>query len=66
MEFESQQGQNFNSGSGVHQTSYPMGTRTLSLEVKQQGREADHSTSTSAKIKKTRIYTSAIPYAFMA
>jgi hypothetical protein len=40
--------------------------RALSLEVKRPGRETDHSPSTSAEVKKTWIYTSTPPYAFMA
>jgi hypothetical protein len=35
-------------------------------DVKQPGREADHSPPTSAEVKKTWIYTSNFPYAFMA
>jgi hypothetical protein len=34
--------------------------------VKRPGREADHSPPTSAEVKKTQIYTSTPPYAFMA
>jgi hypothetical protein len=34
--------------------------------VKRQGREADHSTPTSAEVKKMWIYTSTLPYVFMA
>jgi hypothetical protein len=34
--------------------------------VKRQGREADHSPSTSAEVKKMFIYISTPPYAFMA
>jgi hypothetical protein len=34
--------------------------------VKRPGREADHSPSTSAEVKKMWIYTSTPPYAFMA
>jgi hypothetical protein len=41
-------------------------SENLSREVKQQGREADHSPPTSAKAKKTWIYTSTLPYVFMA
>jgi hypothetical protein len=37
---------------------------TLSSGVKRQGREADHSPPTSAKVMKIWIYTSAPPYAF--
>jgi hypothetical protein len=35
----------------AHPTSYPMGTGAVSLEVKQLGREADHSPSSSAEVK---------------
>jgi hypothetical protein len=38
----------------------------LSPGVKWQGREADDSPSTSAKVKKMWIYTSTPPYVFMA
>jgi hypothetical protein len=38
----------------------------LSRVVKRQGREADHSSPTSAEIKKMWIYTSTPPYVFMA
>jgi hypothetical protein len=38
----------------------------LSLSVKRPGREADHSPATIADVKKTWIYTSTPPYAFMA
>jgi hypothetical protein len=34
--------------------------------VKRQEREADHSSPTSAEVKKIWIYTSTPPYAFMA
>jgi hypothetical protein len=37
----------------------------LSSGIKRQGREADHSTPTSAEVKKMWIYTSTPPYAFM-
>jgi hypothetical protein len=39
-------------------TSYPMLPQALSLGVKQQGREADHSPPTIAEVKKTWFYTS--------
>jgi hypothetical protein len=52
-------------GSGVHPT-YPMGTGGSFPGVKRQGRETDHSPSTSAEVKKTWIYTSTPPYIFMA
>jgi hypothetical protein len=38
----------------------------LSLVVKWQGSEADHSPQTNAEVKKTWNYTSTLPYAFMA
>jgi hypothetical protein len=38
----------------------------VSQKVKWPGREADHSSPTSAEVKKTLIYTSTFPYAFMA
>jgi hypothetical protein len=34
----------------------------LSLEVKQQGREADHSPPSTTEVKKTWIYVSTPPY----
>jgi hypothetical protein len=37
----------------------------LSPGVKRLGREADHSPSASANVKKTWIYTSTAPYTFM-
>jgi hypothetical protein len=36
------------------------------IGVKWPGREADHSSPTSAEVKKTWIYTSIPPYVFMA
>jgi hypothetical protein len=53
-------------GSGVHPTSYTMGTGSSFPGVKRPWREADHSPPTSAKVKKMWIYTSTPPYAFMA
>jgi hypothetical protein len=38
----------------------------LSSGVRRPGREADHSPPASAEVKKTWIYTSTPPYAFMA
>jgi hypothetical protein len=38
----------------------------LSPTIKQPGREADRSSPTSAEVKKTWIYISSPPYAFMA
>jgi hypothetical protein len=52
-------------GSGVHSTSYPMGTGALSPGVKRQGLEADHSLPTSAEVKKMWIYAFTPPYTFM-
>jgi hypothetical protein len=53
-------------GSGVHPTSYELGTEGSFPGVKRQGREADHSPPTSAEVKKMWIYTSTHPCAFMA
>jgi hypothetical protein len=50
----------------VHPTSYKMGTGGYFPGVKRQGREADHSPPASSEVKKTWIYTSTPPYAFMA
>jgi hypothetical protein len=52
--------------SGVHPTSYPMGTGALSPGIKLPGYEADHSPSATAEAKKMWIYTSTLPYVFMA
>jgi hypothetical protein len=53
-------------GSGVHATSYPMGTGALSPGVKRPGCESDHSPPTSTEVKKIWIYTPTPPYALMA
>jgi hypothetical protein len=53
-------------GSEVHPTTYPMGTRGSFPWVKRPGREADHWPPASAEVKKMWIYTSTPPYAFMA
>jgi hypothetical protein len=53
-------------GSGVHATSYTMGTRDSFPGVKRPRREADHSPPTNAKVKNMWIYTSTPPYVFMA
>jgi hypothetical protein len=43
---------NFHFGSGVHPTSYKMGTGGFYPGVKRQGREAEHSPPTIAEVKK--------------
>jgi hypothetical protein len=53
-------------GSGVHPTSYPMGTGGSSPAIKWPGREADHSSPASTEVKIMWIYTYTPPYAFMA
>jgi hypothetical protein len=53
-------------GSGAHPASYSMGTKGFFPEEQRPGREADHLPPSSAEVKKTRIYTSTSPYAFMA
>jgi hypothetical protein len=45
-------------GSGTHPASYSMGNRGFFLGVKQPGREADHSPSSSAEVKNAWSYTS--------
>jgi hypothetical protein len=70
-EFESRQGQEFSlhvihTGSGVHPTSYSMGTGALSLAVKRPGRETDNSPPASVEVKKIWIYTPTPPNALMA
>jgi hypothetical protein len=71
-EFESRSGKRFSllyivqTGSGVHPTSYKMGTGDFFPGVKRQGREVDHSALTSTEVKKMWIYTSTPPIVFMA
>jgi hypothetical protein len=57
---------NIQTGSGVHPTSYPMGTGGSIPGVKRPGSEADHHPPTSDEIRKTWVYTSTPPYVFMA
>jgi hypothetical protein len=57
---------NFHFSSTVHPTSYPMRTGGFSPGVKRQEREADHSPTTSAKIKIVWVHKSTPPYAFTA
>jgi hypothetical protein len=52
-------------GSGVHPTSYAMGTGAHYPGVKWLGREADHSPPASAEIKEMWIYSLTPPYTFM-
>jgi hypothetical protein len=63
-EFQSRKGQELSprrpDRSGVHPTSYPMGTVGPF-----SGSMADHSPPASAEVKKMRIYASTPPYAFM-
>jgi hypothetical protein len=71
-EFETRWGQEFpllstdQTGSEAHPASYPMGTGGHFPGGKRPGREADHSPPTSAEVKKTWVYTSTLPYVFMA
>jgi hypothetical protein len=53
-------------GSVAHPGSYPMDTGDFFPGVKRPGRGDDHSSPTSAEVKKMRIYTATPPYAFMA
>jgi hypothetical protein len=50
----------------AHPASYTMGTGCSFPVVKWLGREPDHSPPTSDEVKKIWIYTSTLPYAFMA
>jgi hypothetical protein len=56
----------YQTGSVVHPASYPVETGSLFLEVKWPGREAEHPPPASVVVKKTWIYTSTLPHAFMA
>jgi hypothetical protein len=51
---------------GPTQAPIPWVPHALTLEVKRPGSETDHSTPTSADVKKIWIYTSTPPYAFIA
>jgi hypothetical protein len=53
-------------GSGVHPTSCQMHRGALSPRVYRQGREADHSPTTSAEVKKMWMYASIPQYVYMA
>jgi hypothetical protein len=53
-------------GCELHPASYPMGTGGFLPGGKAAGREADRSPPTSAEVKKTWVYTSTPPYAFVA
>jgi hypothetical protein len=48
-------------GSVAQPASYPMGTGALSSAVQRPRHEADHSTPTSAEVKKMWIYASTPP-----
>jgi hypothetical protein len=52
-------------GSGVHPASYPVGNVSCFPRLKRAGREADHSTPTSAEVKKMWIHISTPTYTFM-
>jgi hypothetical protein len=53
-------------GSEAHSASSPLGPGTLSLGVKRPGREADHSSPSSAEVKNAWSYTFTPQYVFMA
>jgi hypothetical protein len=48
-----------------HPAFYPKGSGGSFSGVKRPGREADHSTVTSAEVKRAWLYTSTPPYVFM-
>jgi hypothetical protein len=50
--------QRVQTSSGAHLTSYPMGIRVVSVEIKLPGREADRSPQSSAEVKIAWSYTS--------
>jgi hypothetical protein len=52
-------------GSGIHPTSYPMGTGGYFNGVKLQGGETNHSLPASAEVKNIWLYTSIPPYVLM-
>jgi hypothetical protein len=70
-EFESRYGQessplHVKTGSEAYPASYPMRIGALFLRgIKRPGRDADHSSPSSAEVKKTWIYISTPPYVFM-
>jgi hypothetical protein len=66
LESESQYSQDFSFFHRVQTDWGEMGTSALSMDVKQQWHEADHSPPTSAEDKKIWIYTSTLLYVFMA
>jgi len=47
-------------GSEARPASYPMGTGDTVLGLQRPGREADHSTSSSAEVKSAWSYTSTL------
>jgi hypothetical protein len=69
--FESRWGKEFlflhvvQTGSGAQSASYPMWTGGYFPGVKRPRREANHSSPTSAEVKKTWVYTCTPPYVFM-
>jgi hypothetical protein len=56
----------FQTGSGVHPTSYTMGTGGSFPRVKRPEREADHSPPASVEVNKMWIYTTTPPYVLLA
>jgi hypothetical protein len=55
----------FKSALGPTQPHIQWAPGTFSKELMRQGRQANHSLSNSAEVKKMWIYTSTFPYAFM-
>jgi hypothetical protein len=64
-QFESQSGQELAVIHVVQTSSVAHPPGAASSWVKLPGREADHSPTTAAEVKKTWIYTSSPPYIFM-
>jgi hypothetical protein len=55
----------FQTDSGSHSDSYPMGTGTIIPGAKRPGHEGDHSSSSSIKVKNVWSYTSTPQYVFV-
>jgi len=73
IQFTDWQGQGFfffhhhvQTASVANPTSYPMGSGVSSPRAKQLACEADHSTTSTAKVKNVQSYTSIPPYNFTA
>jgi len=48
--------------SGVHKAFYPVDPKAFIKEVRQSGKDADHSPPPSVKVMNTRSHSFALPY----